>query len=241
MVAVVAVVGVQSALLGGRMERRHFLITGAVLASMPSTLLAQTRGRYVGNLLLSPVRGRLMRTGADFGYIDARGNRWDVPSGALVDGASIPRIFWTLIGSPWSGEYAQASVVHDWFCAVRIRPWKETHRVFYDAMITSGVSRAQAKVMYLAVRFAGPSWDDLTLENSRILTDDGKRRLTAAGTKSYELGFASQEEETQAREALLEKFDAMSETVRGDDLSLDKIDDLVDEVGRAEIVAQMIE
>src|ERR1700754_2958644 len=32
------------------------------------------------------------------------GRRWDVPAGATVDGASIPRLFWSLVSGPWEGE-----------------------------------------------------------------------------------------------------------------------------------------
>ncbi|MFJ7316815.1 DUF1353 domain-containing protein, partial [Pseudomonas sp. NPDC098747] len=37
-----------------------------------------------------------------------------VPAGYLTDGASVPRLFWSLI-PPW-GAYGQAAVVHDIVC-----------------------------------------------------------------------------------------------------------------------------
>lgn len=37
-----------------------------------------------------------------------------VPAGYLTDGASVPRIFWSMI-PPW-GAYGQAAVVHDLLC-----------------------------------------------------------------------------------------------------------------------------
>jgi hypothetical protein len=37
-----------------------------------------------------------------------------VPAGYLTDGASVPRVFWSLI-PPW-GAYGQAAVVHDLLC-----------------------------------------------------------------------------------------------------------------------------
>ncbi|MFJ7315472.1 DUF1353 domain-containing protein [Pseudomonas sp. NPDC098747] len=49
-------------------------------------------------------------------YIKGQDDRtWvDVPAGYLTDGASVPRIFWSLI-PPW-GAYGQAAVVHDILC-----------------------------------------------------------------------------------------------------------------------------
>lgn len=37
-----------------------------------------------------------------------------VPAGYLTDGASVPRLFWSLL-PPW-GSYGQAAVVHDLLC-----------------------------------------------------------------------------------------------------------------------------
>lgn len=38
----------------------------------------------------------------------------NVPAGYLTDGASVPRVFWSMI-PPW-GKYGQAAVVHDIVC-----------------------------------------------------------------------------------------------------------------------------
>ena len=35
------------------------------------------------------------------------------PKGTLTDGASIPRLFWRVIGPPLHDEYAPAAVIHD--------------------------------------------------------------------------------------------------------------------------------
>ncbi|TPG76296.1 DUF1353 domain-containing protein [Pseudomonas arsenicoxydans] len=43
-----------------------------------------------------------------------RGEWVYVPAGYLTDGASVPRLFWSLI-PPW-GAYGQAAVVHDIVC-----------------------------------------------------------------------------------------------------------------------------
>jgi hypothetical protein len=84
---------------------------------------------------------------------------WAVPSGAKVDGASIPRGLWTIFGAPFTGKYRKASVVHDHFCDSKTRPWEATHRAFYDAMLASGEDIVRAKLMYYAVYRFGPRWE----------------------------------------------------------------------------------
>lgn len=84
---------------------------------------------------------------------------WPVPAGVTADGASIPRLFWSVIGGPFEGRYRNASIVHDHYCVTRDRPWRDVHRMFFEAMLAGGVSRAQAKIMYYAVYRFGPRWD----------------------------------------------------------------------------------
>ena len=46
-------------------------------------------------------------------YTDPYGEVWVAPAGSRVDGASIPRAFWSVIGGPFEGKYRNASVLHD--------------------------------------------------------------------------------------------------------------------------------
>jgi Protein of unknown function (DUF1353) len=128
-------------------------------------------GQYTGNLILKPLSdGGLMQVVEPFGFLDSKRESWLVPVGAKVDGASIPRALWSLIGSPWTGKYRDASVVHDYYCDVRTRPWKEVHRVFFEAMRVSDVCEQQAKLMYAAVFFAGPRWSQTIVDNTKLLS-----------------------------------------------------------------------
>lgn len=102
--------------------------------------------------------GRHMRLKRPFGYVEEAGREWPVPAETVVDGASIPRVLWPLIGGPFEGPYRDASIVHDHYCALKSRPWRDTHRMFLDGMLCSGVVALKAKVMYYAVYRFGPRW-----------------------------------------------------------------------------------
>lgn len=102
--------------------------------------------------------GRSMRLKQTFGYVAANGRQWNVPINTIVDGASIPRVFWSLIGGPFEGLYRDASIIHDYYCDIRTQPWTDVHRMFYYAMLCSGVSDLKARIMYYAVYRFGPRW-----------------------------------------------------------------------------------
>lgn len=115
---------------------------------------------YYGELLLKALPdGRNMEIIKNFGFEDKLKRKWEVPSGWTVDGASIPQPLWSFIGGPFSGKYRNASVIHDYYCDIKTRPWYEVHEIFYQAMLASKVDRIKAKIMYLAVYRFGPRWD----------------------------------------------------------------------------------
>lgn len=100
----------------------------------------------------------------DFGFRDSSGKLWLAPKGTKVDGASIPRLFWTLVGSPYTGRYRRASIVHDYYCQTRAEPWEAVHRMFYDASIAAGESSSRALTMYAAILAKGPRWQALVIK-----------------------------------------------------------------------------
>lgn len=102
--------------------------------------------------------GRMVRLLKPLAYVTEAGERWPVEAGILVDGASIPRVFWSLIGGPFEGRYRNASIIHDRYCDLRSRGWEATHRMFHDAMRCSGVPLLKAKAMYYAVYRFGSRW-----------------------------------------------------------------------------------
>ena len=116
-------------------------------------------GRFEGQVVARwEDDGRSMTLVEPFAYVDPRQNRWPAPAGAVVNGASIPRAFWSLIGGPFEGEFRDASVVHDVACETRDRPWQAVHAMFYEACRCGGVGAIKAKTMYYAVFHFGPRW-----------------------------------------------------------------------------------
>jgi hypothetical protein len=145
--------------------------------------LASCNAHFEGTVMATwDANGRTMTLTQPFKFVDAGCHAWAVPAGAVVDGASIPQAAWSLVGGPFEGRYRDASVVHDWYCAIRTEPSEKVHRMFYDAMRASGVESWRASVFYYAVRKAGPQWDDLTVRNSRLATGQLPPALLAPGT-----------------------------------------------------------
>jgi len=88
--------------------------------------------------------GRSMTLLSELRYTDPHGLVWVAPAGSTVDGASIPRSLWSVMGGPFEGKYRNASVLHDAAYDQRNRPWQDCDRMFYNAMRCSGVGAVEA-------------------------------------------------------------------------------------------------
>lgn len=180
MIAGIASVKVHRTLNGSKMVVWiRSVLLGLLLAS--SAAFAQEFGSFNGELIFKWGRdGRTMTLTVPFGYIDPKGREWNVPAGAVTDGATIPQIFWVYAG-PYEGNYRDAAVVHDYYCQTKTRAWRDTHLVFYNAMRAAGVSETQAKVLYGAVYYFGPRWGI----GAGTRGPGGEKRLSKAEQKKF--------------------------------------------------------
>ncbi|MFG3452558.1 DUF1353 domain-containing protein [Stutzerimonas stutzeri] len=90
---------------------------------------------------------------------------WEDGNGqsGTTDGASIPEWAQAVIGDAYDESYLKAAIVHDHYCYKEnhVRSWRETHRMFYDALVDLGIEQVKAKTMYFAVYAFGPRWVEL--------------------------------------------------------------------------------
>lgn len=102
--------------------------------------------------------GRSMTLLSELRYTDPDGVVWIAPAGSQVDGASIPRSLWTIMGGPFEGRYRNASVLHDVAYTQHTKPWPVCDQMFYNAMRCSGVNTVNAGTMYYSLRKFGHHW-----------------------------------------------------------------------------------
>ncbi len=112
--------------------------------------------------------GRLITLLNDFTYIDSAGHVWTVPTGETVNGASIPRPLWSIVGSPLTGKYRNASILHDFEYEKKRYSAPKVHRMFYEACRCGGLPENQSKLLYLAVYHYNPSW--VLLKAEKMIT-----------------------------------------------------------------------
>lgn len=115
----------------------------------------------MGKFLRDPLlhmddNGKTMTLMEDLIYLDDIGRLWVASKGLETDGASIPRFMWRVIGSPFTGKYRRAAIIHDaYYQDPEGRTRKDIDKMFYEAMRSDGVIWLKAQAMYRAVRWFG--------------------------------------------------------------------------------------
>lgn len=75
------------------------------------------------------------------------------------DAISIPKIFWSIIDSPFTGKAVKPATLHDALYASEYFERKVCDDIFLEAMESEGVPRFKRLAMYYAVRmFGGSVW-----------------------------------------------------------------------------------
>jgi hypothetical protein len=141
-----------------------FLIASCGSTKKPAWLVAAEKGPHKWGYYSGYVEarwemdGRTMTLLRDLSYTDPEGFTWTAPAGSQVDGASIPKSLWSIMGGPFEGKYRNASVLHDVSYDQHKRPWQDCDRMFYNAMRCSGVSAVEAGTMYYSLYKFGRHW-----------------------------------------------------------------------------------
>ena len=123
-------------------------------------------GRFSGNPKTEWLSGggddRNMCLLESFWYIDPHGRLWEAPKGSVTNGASIPRTLWSSIGSPYTGNYRRASIIHDVAIRTPCILRSEADTMFYFACLAGGCAPMEGKLLYAGVRLG--TWASITRE-----------------------------------------------------------------------------
>lgn len=109
-------------------------------------------------------------------------SKYIIPEGFIFDGASIPRIAWSLLGvTPYEPDIILASLVHDWFYTTHEIKREFADKVFHDVCIQNGISKTKAVLMYNCLHMFGVmSWN-----NTQWDIDNFKQACMKEGDINY--------------------------------------------------------
>lgn len=121
------------------------------------------------------------RLSEDFSFV-VDGTCFVIKKGFWWDGASIPKIFWSVIGDPWEADIAPGALIHDILYGTQYYNRKKTDQILYEVNKINGMNSVKNYAVYNGVRMGGwKAWNEKTEEviagNSRHLFINGKEYI----------------------------------------------------------------
>jgi hypothetical protein len=145
---------------------------GTAAAYIPADLFARTDVYKIsivdGKFDITSNRPPLLPTAKGKGYI-VTADIWVkiddfefiISKGFLFDGASIPKPFWSVVGSPFEPDLMVAALIHDWLYWTRLISKDKADNYLKIALLADGVGTARANVIYRAVwAFGKPAYKE---------------------------------------------------------------------------------
>ena len=110
---------------------------------------------FASRLRCEDLPGDSRRLLARLVYHAAGGVSYVVPEGFVSDGASIPRLLWTLLGHPWAEPHGRAAVLHDWLYATGLVTRARADALFLESLQALEVGRVKRWTLCAGVRAGG--------------------------------------------------------------------------------------
>lgn len=97
----------------------------------------------------------------DYAFLNREGQTEFVPRGFVFDGASVPSLFWVIVGEPFNAGVLPSALIHDWRYknarevenkAVRANLMRNADEEFYANLRKSGLRKVVASVLFAGVR-----------------------------------------------------------------------------------------
>ena len=102
-------------------------------------------------LIVSPYGNYTFIVLEDYTFTNSvSGVTYTVPKNFITDGASIPRVFWSVFGGPFCPKNLEASIQHDFLISEGV-PGSERDLQFYSVLVKNGTDKWKARIMYLGV------------------------------------------------------------------------------------------
>ncbi len=86
--------------------------------------------------------------------VESRGTLY-VDAGFVTDGASIPRIAWSIVGHPLAEDYVVSALAHDALYTAELLPREACDSEFRAQLKLAGVNLLRRNEFYWAVRLGG--------------------------------------------------------------------------------------
>jgi hypothetical protein len=113
---------------------------------------------FGGDVILEEMKNGFWKLQDNFSYEDDY-IQITVKSDFITDGASIPKLFWSVVGNPLSNDLLKPAIIHDGLYTLMQLKRLECDKLLREMLLFNGTSKLKAYFIYFSVRlFGGAHW-----------------------------------------------------------------------------------
>jgi hypothetical protein len=131
--------------------------------------------QFNGDISLEEMGNGFWKLQDNFGY-ENDSIKVTIKSGFITDGASIPKLFWNIIGNPFEDDLLKPSIIHDGLYTCMQLQRESCDKLLKEMLLFNGVSKIRTYLIYYAVRIFGSShWNKDTSDKINLVEMKGKK------------------------------------------------------------------
>jgi hypothetical protein len=112
--------------------------------------------QFNGDVILEEMKNGFWKLQDDFSYEDDS-IQVTVKSDFITDGASIPKLFWSVAGNPLENDLLKPAIIHDGLYTLMQLPRGKCDKLLKEMLLFNGTSKVKANLVYYVVRILGGS------------------------------------------------------------------------------------
>jgi hypothetical protein len=125
--------------------------------------------QFNGDIILEELDNGSWKLQDDFSYYNDY-IQVTVKSNFTTDGASIPKVFWSVVGNPLENDLLKPSIIHDGLYTLMQLPRDKCDKLLKEMLLFNGTSKVKANLVYYAVRiFGGSHWKKDTTDTMKFV------------------------------------------------------------------------
>jgi hypothetical protein len=130
--------------------------------------------QFNGDVILEELGNGSWKLQDDFSYEDDY-IQVTIKSNFITDGASIPKLFWSIIGNPLENDLLKPAIIHDGLYTLMQKPRLECDKLLREMLLFNGTSKVKSYFIYYVVRLFGSShWKKDTTDMIKFVQINNK-------------------------------------------------------------------
>ena len=111
--------------------------------------------KFIGKLITKDLDDDMWEIMVSYAFVDSKGVRHYVLKEFKSNGASIPRLLWSIVGTPRATDMAQSAVLHDFKYRYGGVSRKRADQLLREGMKVLGAPWWKRQIVYAGIRIGG--------------------------------------------------------------------------------------